>query len=149
VLVTHYTLPDAAVVSPMSPLNDPRENHACGVYQTSGGGQMLIVAGGALPGLGSRYKSTEVLDLSQGLTSAPWILLKTGDLPSAKMYLAGATIAGSFYVCGGSSDDQDMTSINKWDPDTETWNRVATMNQPRNKHAVTVVRCNIVLQACS
>ena len=42
-----------------------------------------------------------------------------------------------------------MTSINKWDPVSNSWGKVADMHQHRNKHAVTVVRCNNVLQTCS
>ena len=42
-----------------------------------------------------------------------------------------------------------MNSINKWDPDAKTWQREADMHQHRSKHAVTVVRCDSVLQTCS
>ena len=84
VLVTQYSLSNGDSL-PMSDLTEPREYHACGVYQMSEGSQvekfgfmflhfrlkhplysqMLIVAGGAVPGVGTRLQSTEVLDLSQ------------------------------------------------------------------------------------
>merc|ERR1719500_1553588 len=57
-LVTSYQLTGNGDETPLTPMNQRRAGHACGVYQDAGGQQVLLVSGGVSSG--SRLSSTEV-----------------------------------------------------------------------------------------
>merc|ERR550517_937072 len=44
--VTEYHLSGDGNETPLSPLTEGRDNHACGVYRGAGGEQVLLVTGG-------------------------------------------------------------------------------------------------------
>merc|ERR1712037_334975 len=58
-MVTSYQLTGNGDETPLTPMNQGRYDHACGVYQDAGGQQVLLVGGGVSSSFGS-LSSTEV-----------------------------------------------------------------------------------------
>merc|ERR1719507_2199100 len=80
-LVTSYQLTGNGDETTLTPMNQGRFAHACGVYQDAGGQQVLLVSGG---NDGSNYlSSTEVAVYSSG-SQLEWRFVEGGQLPEPR-----------------------------------------------------------------
>ena len=59
---------------------------------------------------------------------------------SHRSNLNGITLNGIFYVTGGTDGEWSTNEVLAWDSESETWNISANMREPRDRHAVTLVR---------
>ena len=56
-------------------------------------------------------------------------------MPTMRYYSGVAALDNKIYVTGGGDDDyQPMSSVDCYDPDTNTWSQVANMNCARKEH---------------
>ena len=92
-----------------------------------------------------------LLSLAIGLQGVPHRILfnarsaVAGRFPNCfflRMLLRGITLNNIFYVTGGTSDPggSNQDQVYAWDSESETWNKVRNMREPRSKHAVTLIR---------
>jgi len=139
--ITRCTWDCTDTIHQLSPLNTGRYRHACGSYEKAGK-MVLIVAGGR--SATDLISSTEVLDYSQG-DKASWRF--AGPLPSARVGLQGATVAGIFYTAGGLDNTGRLTDILKWKSNTETWGAAGHMAVGREFHTFTAVNLSSVCTA--
>ena len=78
----------------------------------------------------------------------PWTLHPDSLLP-ARSELRAASIGGTVYVTGGSTDDDTFLSdIQTWDPELSSWSKVGDMARDRSYHAVIVVDYAVISQYC-
>ena len=56
-------------------------------------------------------------------------------MPTKRYYSVIAALDNKIYVTGGGDEDyQPMSSVDCYDPDTNTWSQVASMNCARKEH---------------
>ena len=72
-----------------------------------------------------------------------WREVKGGELPSARAGLRAAMVGDVLHVTGGG-DDNVLTSILAWDPDTEAWQDAGELNVGRRGHAAVAIPDSIV-----
>merc|ERR1719507_346047 len=114
-LVTSYQLSGNGDETPLTPMNQVRATHACGVYQDAGGQQVLLATGGYI----TNPMSTEVAVYSSG-SQLEWREVEGGRLPSPMNGLRATSVDDVLFVTGGTLWD-DLTSILSWDPVAESW----------------------------
>merc|ERR1712037_102317 len=118
-MVTSYQLTGNGDETPLTPMNQGRYDHACGVYQDAGGQQVLLVSGG-LDGI-IRLSSTEVAVFSSD-SQLEWREVEGGQLPSLRSGLRATLVGEILFVTGGNHDGNNrLTSILSWDPVAESW----------------------------
>merc|ERR1712154_504019 len=88
--VTSYQLTGNGDETPLTPMNQGRADHACGVYQDAGGQQVILVTGGQTSSL-SYLSSTEVAVYSIGSQLA-WREVEGEQLPSPRKGLQASVI---------------------------------------------------------
>lgn len=52
---------------------------------------------------------------------------------------------GPLYACGGHDGWAYLSSVERWDPGTQTWSYVAEMNKARNMAGVAVIGTKLVI----
>ena len=57
-------------------------------------------------------------------------------MPTGRHYPGVAALNNKMYVTGGYWDGQTFSSVNCYDPDTNTWSKVANMNIARQDHSL-------------
>jgi len=136
--------------TPLTSLGQPRDFHACGVYQDAGGQQVLIVTGGlTYRGADSNCLSTtEVATYTGGGSQLEW--RETGELPTPRSAPRAALVDNVIYVTGGEDDDGNgITAILSWDPSTESWQQAGNLILPRSQHAAVAIPSSIIETECS
>merc|ERR1712110_886313 len=109
----------------ITPMGQPRYEHACGVYQDADDQQVLIVTGG-WDAHNNSVSSTEVAIYTGGGSQLEWREVETGRLPTPRRGLRAAVIENHIYATGGYDRDghngrdggKDLTEILRWDPST-------------------------------
>merc|ERR1712210_150480 len=140
-LVTSYQLTSNGDETPLTPMNQGRNGHACGVYQDAGGQQVLLVSGGYD---GSYLSSTEVAVYSSG-SQLEWREVEGGQLPSPRHGLRSSLVGDVLFVTGGRDDDDNrFTSILSWDPVAEYWQQAGDLAVARSGHAAVAVPTSLV-----
>merc|ERR1712130_1097039 len=127
-------------MGPLTPMNQGRFDHACGVYQDAGGQQVLLVAGGTV-GKGwdlSYLSSTEVAVYSSG-SQLEWREVEGGQLPSPRAGLRATSVGDVLFVSGGWDGNNHFTSILSWDPVAESWQPAGELAVARESHAAVAV----------
>ncbi len=107
-----------------------------GAYTGVVDGIMYIIGGGDVFG-GPAISTVEAYNpqTDTWTTKAP--------LPTPRIYHATGTVNGKIYVIGGSSlwalDAPGRTTVEEYDPQTDTWTQKADMPGPRVDHVASVV----------
>ena len=57
-------------------------------------------------------------------------------MPTGRQYLGVAALDNKIYVTGGFHGVGAMSSVNCYDPDTNTWSQMANMNIARHCHSL-------------
>ena len=57
-------------------------------------------------------------------------------MPTVRRYLGVAALHKKIYVTGGYNADQPSSSVDSYDPDTNTWSQVGNMNIARAGHSL-------------
>merc|ERR1719237_429659 len=150
--VTEYHLEDGTETA-LTPLGQPRWDHACGVYQDADSQQVLIVTGGADGFSNSYLSSTEVAIYSGGGSQLEWREVETGRLPTPRPELRAAVIENHIYVTGGqdviTGYYNDLTEILRWDPSSESWQQVGNLGVGRDSGAAVAIPSSIIESECS
>lgn len=60
---------------------------------------------------------------------------------NARCYFSLAVAHGFLYAIGGQADKKALKSVERYDPDANTWEKVSSLNGPRSAAAVAVL-CN-------
>merc|ERR550539_857661 len=96
-------------------LNVGRFGHACGIYLSEQGDNVLLITGG-FNNIDLFLGSTECLEGNAG----SWSL--TTPLPSARAYLSGAVLENNFFVFGGYEGlPSRMSNILMFNTTSHTW----------------------------
>jgi hypothetical protein len=141
-LVTSYQLTGNGDETPLTPMNQGRFYHACGVYQDAGGQQVLLVSGGW--GGSSSLSSTEVAVYSSG-SQLEWREVEGGQLPSPRRSPQATLVSGILYISGGNGDHGNyFTSILSWDPVVESWQQAGDLAVGRSSHAAVAVPASLI-----
>jgi len=135
----------------MTPLNEARAFHACGMFDSQGT-QTLIVAGGY--DFSFQLDSTETYDYSNGGTNGTWIT--RSPLPSTRSAWTGVNLAGTVYVVGGSHSDEDfaihyLDEVLVWNDNTTdgAWdNTNVNMKAEREYPGIAAVPLSFILPFC-
>jgi len=143
-LVTEYSnlgSMEEVTVSPLPSLTNPRHHHACGLVATADS-QMLIVTGGFQ---GHSLDSTEVMDYTSGIAGRWW---PAHPLPSPRDSLRGANMDGLFYVAGGNTYPDGLTTeVLVWDSVAEVWIEAGQLDSARQRHALASVSLQLLTSA--
>ena len=73
--------------------------------------------------------------------------MKTGRLPTPRLGLRAAVIDNQIYVTGGG-DLYDLNEILRWDPSTESWQKVGNLAVKRTDHAVVAIPSSTIESEC-
>jgi len=145
--VTQYSLADRTV-TPLTPLGQPRYQHACGVYQDAGGQQVILITGGWDAEDGNFLSSTEVAIYTSD-SQLEWMEMESGHLPTPRRGMKAAVIDNDIYVTGGEGDDyNDLTEILRWDPSAESWQQAGSLAVARSYHAAVAIPSSIIESEC-
>jgi YVTN family beta-propeller protein len=91
--------------------------------------------------VGSTQQFTATCTFSDGssrvLSNGAWTT--EASLPSARMSGAGAVVNGILYVVGGNNQGPGLTTVDAYDPATNTWVAKAPMSMGRQNPAVGVI----------
>merc|ERR1712037_893626 len=139
--VTIYQLTGNGDETPLTPMNQGRYDHACGVYQDAGGQQVILVTGGWSSSFGS-LSSTEVAAYSSD-GQLEWREVDGGQLPSPR-WGPRATVVGDILFVTGGYDGSYLTSILSWDPVAESWQQAGNLAVGRESHAAIAVPTSLV-----
>merc|ERR1712192_382821 len=127
--------------TPLTPMRQARDSHACGVYQGAAGQQVLLVTGG-FSFSGSYFgtlSSTEVAVYSSGGRLEEWREVEGGELPSTRGSLRATLVGDILFVSGGWDGNNHLTSILSWDPVTESWQAAGDLAVGRDDHAAVAI----------
>ena len=103
---------------------------------------MLIVTGGFQ---GHSLDSTEVMDYTSGIAGRWW---PAHPLPSPRDSLRGANMDGLFYVAGGNTYPDGLTTeVLVWDPVAEVWIEAGQLDSARQRHALASVSLQLLTSA--
>jgi len=136
-----YTEDGAAQQLPS--LGGVRWSHACGYYY-DGDDLVYLVTGGQHHTQNSGNLDTTEL-LSQGATS--WVT--SGALPGPRKGLKAARLNEKLILSGGHHDGVDLDDILEWDPSTEQWSTVGSLQQARKHHGMSAIRLSDVSDYCT
>ena len=100
---------------------------------------MLIVTGGFQ---GHSLDSTELMDYTSGIAGRWW---QAHPLPSPRDSLRGSSMDGLFYVAGGNTYPDGLTTeVLLWDPAAETWAEAGQLESARQRHALASVSLQLL-----
>jgi hypothetical protein len=140
---TEYKLTGNGDETPLTPMNQGRYYHACGVYQDAGGHQVLLVTGGGSSS-DNLLSSTEVAVYSSG-SQLEWREVEGGQLPSPRDAPRATFVGDVLFVTGGFDDgENDLTSILSWDPVAESWQPAGDLAVGRSAHAAVAVPTSFI-----
>ena len=57
-------------------------------------------------------------------------------MPTKRRWAGVAALDNKIYVTGGYGNNQNMSSVDCYDPDTNTWSQMANMNNARAGHSL-------------
>ena len=101
--------------------------------------KMLIVTGGFQ---GHSLDSTELMDYTSGIAGRWW---PAHPLPSPRDSLRGSSMDGLFYVAGGNTYPDGLTTeVLLWDPAAETWAEAGQLESARQRHALASVSLQLL-----
>jgi len=119
-----------------------RLDHGCSFFDNADGTKTLLVTGG----VSKRKTLLSSTELLVGLGNArAWRKIQK-PLPSARYGLRGANIDNKIFMTGGSTSARTrefQDDILQFNSDTETWELVGKMLEPRWLHAVDSIDYNI------
>jgi len=142
--VTSYQLTGNGDETPLTPLNQGRADHACGVYQDADGQQVILVTGGYSSGpLGDELSSTEVAVYSSD-GQLEWREVEGGELPSPRYGLTATLVGDILFVIGGRNGNSNVDSILSWDPVAESWQQAGNLAKKRLRPAAVAVPTSLV-----
>ena len=79
-----------------------------------------------------------------------WREVETGQLPTPRHGLRAAVVDNIIYVTGGYDGyDNSFTSILRWDPSTESWQKAGDLKVARSHHAAVAVPSSMIESECS
>jgi len=136
-MVTRYSADGSSEVFP--PLNEGRDNHACGSYLDKSGTRVLIVTGGYYEYF---ISSTEVLVGS----ASTWTTVN--PFPFALVGMRGVTVNNMFYVLGGTTDGGSGTKSAVYGWTGSEWEMTTNMMEKRSFHAVASVNWDEIKEYC-
>ena len=58
------------------------------------------------------------------------------NMPTKRRWAGVAALDNKIYVTGGYGNNQNMSSVDCYDPDTNTWSQMANMNNARAGHSL-------------
>jgi N-acetylneuraminic acid mutarotase len=98
-------------------------------------GKIYVIGGAPV-----RYGATPVLEEYDPATDT-WTT--RADMPTARQWLAAAAVDGIIYAIGGSegrpAGDRDLSTVEAYDPSTDTWTKKTDMPSARCTSAAAVV----------
>jgi len=111
---------------PIAPSQESAEGISLGGAGVPQGAMILTKTEVAPPG----YTFTGLDVLARTGTSQSW--RTRAPMPTARFYLAAASVDGKVYAIGGTADTiQILDVVERYDPATNTWTTVAPMLTPR------------------
>jgi len=147
--VTEYN--EAGWVRDLPPLRTGRGRHGCSYFVNDKGTKTFLVTGGLTPMPDARG-GVEALSSTEVLEEAGKTWVSSGELPSARLDLRGATIDNRILMTGGQPDNLDTyiqyDDILEYVPRTGQWKEVAKMKKARINHAVSTINFSEVAQFC-
>ena len=100
---------------------------------------MIIVTGGFQ---GHSLDSTEVMDYTDGIPGRWWL---AQPLPSPRDSLRGASMDGFFYLAGGNTYPDGLTTeVLMWEPVAEMWVEAGQLDSARQRHALASVSLQLL-----
>ena len=117
--------------SALPSMNEPRAHHSLVVFQ----GRICAIGG-------DKSKTLECFDLG---TNKTWAYLPA--MPTRRREAAAVEMDGELYVIGGEHGNtfEQLHSVEKYNPATKTWNKVADLKQGMTGHAAGVYNGKILV----
>jgi len=145
--VTEYKLDDSSE-TPLTPMLQPRWEHACAVYQDSLGQQVLLVTGGESQSGGEGYLSSTEVAVYTSDVPLQWRELKNGNLPSKRYGGRIATVDNVIHLAGCHSHLGFCTEILAFDPVSESWIQRGEFALPRYHNGAVGVPASAIASDC-
>jgi len=126
-------------------LNRGRYAHGCGYFISEEGNQVFLVTGGANPQNLNALESTEIYAVGD----ETWITLPgSGNLPSPRSGLKGASLNNRIFMTGGVYMGADRDSVLEFNIESKEWEMVSFMKMPRSFHGTSIVPMSKVKDYC-